>query len=124
MREFNIIDEIYHLNHLQILAKEYLKILEPNVEYKCYYINDNLEIIQGKGIIKNDGLYNYHKNEDISNDTLYVIGYEYKNKPKWWSLSLDKAKQKQSQLIALKLAMLNKQIEKTENVKGKVKFIK
>ena len=120
--EHNIFKEKFLIN----LAKEYLDNLEVKKEYKCFYINDKFEIQQGYGYIDNNQLYNYHAGLDISDNTLFVKGTEgWNNIPnsKWWSLSLNEAQQKQSQLIKLKVAVLKNKILKIQNSKNIINFL-
>lgn len=125
-RNNKIEDKIYSEKYLIELAKEYLKVLKVKKQYKCFYIKDNFEIQEGYGYIDNNELYNYHTNTDISENTLFVKGTEGWNSipnSRWWTLTLNEAKRKQSQLINLQVVMLTKKIEKVQNTKNVIKFL-
>ena len=115
-------DKIYVSTFLIELAKDYSKVLEVDTEYKCYFINDKLEIQEGYGYISNNGSYNYHNNYDTSENILYVKGQESKGvldrNPKWWSLSLEKAKQKQRQLISISKTSYEIKLENLKKIEG------
>lgn len=67
-------------------AIEYLKIFKENEEYDAFSLDDNFNIIKGKGIIKNNNSYNYHNNYDDSENELYFTytkHYKVEKKQQW-----------------------------------------
>ncbi len=77
------------------LVDKYLKLLSRETEYQAYSIDDDYNVIEGKGSIGSNGSYNYHNNYDDSEDTLI---FTYKNKyghentaQKWWTLNREEA---------------------------------
>ncbi len=55
------------------IVEDYLKTLMQDVEYSAWTINDKLEVVECKGIIANNGSYNYHYNYDNSQNELYIV---------------------------------------------------
>lgn len=87
-------------------VKDYLKVLIENKEYPAYTINDDLEIIECKGVISNNGSWNYHNNYDDSENELYVI-IDGRRINKWFSINREDVEKVQAENIIqwnLKLA--------------------
>jgi len=100
-------------------AQKYLKLLREDEVYDGYYLGDNLEILKAKCTISNDGSYNYHNNYDDSQPTLYIILDERGTKiERWWTLSENEIKEKQSYVIEGRIKDLKKQINFLESIKG------
>ncbi len=80
-------DIVLPLNFGQVV-KDYKKVLSVRTEYPAFTLSDKLEVVECKGIIENNGSWNYHNNYDDSEDELYVfIG---NNKlSRWFSLNRD-----------------------------------
>lgn len=87
------------------IVEEYLKVLKENTEYDAWTLNDKLEVVKCKGIIRNNCSYNYHHGYDDSENELYVII----DKPiinKWFSLNKeDVIKVQQENILKWKLVL-------------------
>ncbi len=68
------------------IVEEYLKLLKENSEYDAWTLNDKLEVVACKGLIENNGSWNYHNNYDNSENELYVI-IDKQKMDKWFSLN-------------------------------------
>jgi len=58
-------------NHGEIV-EQYLKVLQRDTKYDAFTISNEFEVIECKGIICNNGRYNWRYNDDISFDEMYV----------------------------------------------------
>lgn len=88
------------------IVKDYLKVLKEGKEYSAYTLNDDLEVVECKGIILNNGSWNYHNNYDDSENELYVMMYGLRIN-KWFSLNKEDVEKAQTENIIqwkLKLA--------------------
>lgn len=103
------------------IVDDYKKVLQVDEEYNAYTINKDCEIVKCKGLISNNGAWNYHNNYDTSEDELYVkfMGSNHK-KEQWWTLSEKEALEKQKEVIAFEKEKLNKKVAKLENREGVV----
>lgn len=81
------------------IVEKYKTIFNVDEEYTAYSINDKLEVVKGKGVIQNNDRYNYHKNEDISEDELYFKFTSTTITNRWWTPSKKEAIEKQKELI-------------------------
>lgn len=81
------------------LVKDYLKILKDNTEYDAWTLNDKLEVVKCKGIIENNGSWNYHNNYDDSENEMFVIIDKRKVK-KWFSLNKEEVVKIQQENIS------------------------
>ncbi len=93
-------------NKFRVTVNDYLKVLKEEKEYPAYTINDYLEIIECKGVISNNGSWNYHNNYDDSKNELYVIIDDRKIN-KWFSINREDVEKVQAENIIqwkLKLA--------------------
>jgi len=68
------------------IVEDYLKVLKEKTEYDAWTLNEKLEVVKCKGIIENNGSWNYHNNYDDSENEMYVIINNQKIK-KWFSLN-------------------------------------
>jgi len=98
------------------IVEDYLKVLEVDTEYKAYTVNDNLEVVECIGIIKNNGMYDYHKNDDISQNEMYVIGDGIMNFGKWFTLNKNEAVKIQKENIKMWKDVLNNELNRIENL--------
>ena len=96
-------------SHYGQIVKDYLKVLTLNKEYDVYSLNDNLEIIRCKGIIKNNESWNYHNNYDDSENELYIIYNKHIIK-KWFSLNREDVEEIQQKNIKNWQNILNKEL--------------
>lgn len=92
------------------------KYVKTEKKYDAYSIDDNLEIIKGVGVIKSNGMWNYHNNYDDSEDELYFIPSRYpRYYNKWWTPSLEEAKKIQKKLIKKNLSAHEKIVKKLKS---------
>lgn len=84
------------------IVKEYLKTMEENKLYDAFTINNDLEIVECKGVIRNNGSYNYHNNYDDSDNELYIKSNNNSCKydSKWFTLNKEEAIKIQQEHLA------------------------
>lgn len=97
------------------IVKNYLKVLQENKPYPAWTLNDNLEVIECKGLIKNNGSYNYHNNYDDSENELYIIDRSTKLK-KWFSLNKEEVVKVQRENIAKWRECLEAELLRLESI--------
>lgn len=97
------------------IVDKYLNVLEDNVYYDVYTIDDELRIVHCKGIIQNNGHYNYHNNYDNSENNLFVK-LNNKVQSRWFTLNEKEAKEVQQKLIQEWLLVLNQEIERLKTL--------
>lgn len=91
------------------IVEDYLKVLKEKAEYDAWTINENLEIVECKGIIESNGSWNYHNNYDDSSLELYVIINKSK-RPSWFSLNKDDVVKIQQENIDKWKILLNNEL--------------
>ena len=96
-------------------VKQYRQVLNVDVKYPAFTINDKLEIIECIGIISNNGSWNYHNNYDDSEEELFVIINDQKIR-KWFTLSKEYALQIQNDNIRAWKNSLKKELLRLENI--------
>lgn len=96
------------------IVEDYLKVIDLDKQYTAYTINDKLEVVKCVGIIKNNGLYSYHKNEDISENEMYVIGDGVYGK--WFTLNENEAIKIQKENIKIWKDVLNDELNRIESL--------
>lgn len=69
------------------IAEVYENIFELNVHYKAFSIDEDFNIIEGIGIIRNNKSWNYHNNYDNSYNDLYFL-YKNVERQQWWAIDL------------------------------------
>jgi hypothetical protein len=97
------------------IVEDYLKVLKVDVEYPAFSLNDKLEIIECKGIISNNGSWNYHNNYDDSQNELYII-VGTKKTCQWFTLNKEDVAKVQKENIEKWKAILSNELSRLEAV--------
>lgn len=110
------IDERPHLPWVdEILVGIYLKVLLTKTEYVGYSVDNEFNVIEGKGTIENNGSYNYHNNYDDSEDTLYFTWVNQcgnkERMQRWWTLNKSEAEEICSQQKTRVVTILENKIK-------------
>jgi hypothetical protein len=95
------------------IVKDYLKVLKEKTEYDAWTLNDQLEIVKCKGLIENNGSWNYHNNYDDSENEMYVIIDKQKTN-KWFSLNKEDVIKVQQENILKWKNMLQEELSRLE----------
>lgn len=100
------------------IVEKMLKIIERDKEYDVWTLNEKLEVVQCKGIIKNNESWNYHNNYDNSEDELYVQLNKHKGFVKqWFSLNKRAAVKAQQTNISQLKKLLQKELDRLDKIK-------
>jgi len=99
------------------IVTKLLKSCDPNIEYDVYTINDNLEVVKIKGVIRNNGYWNYHHNYDDSSNELQIINKNGSYTPKWFTFYEKEAIEIQQQLVEKWKQILNNEIKRLDELK-------
>lgn len=102
------------------IVDDYLKVLKVNEEYSAWTINDELEVVSCKGIIENNGSWNYHNNYDDSENELYAAFDGLKVK-QWFTLNKDEAIKIQQENIKKWKLTLNKELNRIDTISCELK---
>jgi hypothetical protein len=98
------------------IVEDYLKVLKANTEYPVFTLDDDLEIIECKGLIANNGSWNYHNNYDDSENVLYVFLYGPTKINKWFTLNKDEAIRLQKHHITQWEATLRAELKRLKEI--------
>lgn len=80
-----LINQLQFTKEYWDIRKYYLDTLPKDVEYLAYSLNNNLEIVECRGIVNYEERWNYHNNYDDGDYELFVIVNNIKRKG-WFSL--------------------------------------
>ncbi len=97
------------------IVEDYLKVLKVDVEYPAFSLNNKLEIIECKGVISNNGSWNYHNNYNDSQNELYII-IEKTKFCQWFSLNKEDVVKVQKENIEKWKAILSNELSRLESV--------
>ncbi len=97
------------------IVEAYLKVLKEKTEYDAWTLNEKLEVVKCKGLIENNGSWNYHNNYDDSENKLYVI-IDKKKINKWFSLNKEDVIKVQQENILKWKNMLQEELSRLEVV--------
>lgn len=97
------------------IVEDYLKVLKVKTEYDAWTLNDKLEVVKCKGLIENNGSWNYHNNYDDSENEMYVI-IDKKKINQWFSLNKEDVIKVQQENILKWENMLQKELLRLEVV--------
>jgi hypothetical protein len=97
------------------IVNDYLKVLKEGTQYNAWTINEKLEVVECKGLIENNGSWNYHNNYDDSENELYVIINNQKIK-QWFSLNKEDVLKIQKENIEKWEAVLKEEISRVQSL--------
>lgn len=95
------------------IVEDYLKVLKEKTEYDAWTLNEKLEVVKCKGIIENNGSWNYHNNYDDSENEMYVIINNQKIN-KWFSLNKEDVIKVQQENIIKWKNVLQEELKRLE----------
>lgn len=95
------------------IVENYLKVLKEKTEYDAWTLNDKLEVVKCKGLIENNGSWNYHNNYDDSENEMYVI-IDKQKKNQWFSLNKEDVIKVQQENILKWKNMLQEELSRLE----------
>lgn len=104
------------------IVEKYLTMFSLNEEIIGYSLNEELEIVKGKGLIKYSEEINYHKNLDEGENRLFFKIDNIKNdsmsrnswQVKWWTPSLEEIKKIQKENIEQNKKLIQEELDKID----------
>lgn len=100
------------------IVTKYLQVLDADVEYDAWTIDDSLEIVKCKGIIKNNESWNYHNNYDDSKEELYVKISGQAVSKRWFTLNLKEAVEVLKPMLTEWKNLLEIELERVKALEG------
>lgn len=105
----------------KIILDAYLKVFKRGEFYDAYSIDQEYNIIKGKGFIEEEEIPNYHQRTSDKKDVLRFIKSGKKAKEsidRWWTISLEEVTTLQHDLITQALLKLKEVEVKLEQLKN------
>lgn len=97
------------------IVEDYLKTLQVDTFYSVYTLDDNLNLIECLGKIKNDGNWHYHHNYDNSENALYILLNDVCT-IRWFSLNKEEVLKIQQENIESWKNILNKELSRLNDL--------